>query len=178
MASRSTKALLAAGLTACVALTGCANPPSTAGKVNGTTITSSQVEKAVTGCGAAYAENFHEALDEAALRPQMASWLVLGEVARQLEEKSGIKATDSDIERSLSRYSDLPVLRADSRCGAIIDGLARYELVGVQLVGSNLWNEYFADADIEINPRYGAWNPQAQQVEYVPSGGLARVVRR
>lgn len=177
MGSRAIKALLTV-VAASLVLTGCARTPATLGSVNGTSISSAQLERTVDGCAEAFQQSSGQSLNAAQARYEIAVWLVVGEMARQVEAQSNVTVTDREIDDYLQSKPGIAAMRSNAQCEQVLSDLARYQIIGMQLQKTPQWTEYMANVDVEINPRYGIWNPQSLEIVPVYSGALARPVEK
>lgn len=177
MGSRATKALLAV-VAASLALTGCARTPATLGSVNGTSISSAQLERTVDGCAEAFEQSAGQPLNITQARYEIAVWLIAGEMARQVEANSDIEVTDREIDDYLQAKPAMGAMRSNAQCEQALGELARYQIIGMQLQKTPQWTDYMSNVDVQVNPRYGVWNPQTLEIVPVYSGALARPVER
>jgi parvulin-like peptidyl-prolyl isomerase len=155
MGKKTRAALIGGALAGAVVLGGCAQSPSNAATVNGTTITTSDLDSAYHGA---------QRVSDQITKQQTASVLIQGTVASQIAHRQHIKLTDTLREKQLN-----PKLleKTDTRHFG-------YHLADVQIVAKKIGNKKLAkkiaDANVEVNPRYGSWNPK-KSVNVLPSSG-------
>lgn len=140
---------------AAVLLGGCAGSPGDVAVVDGTAITKAQLDSSLDGA---------KAVGQQFSNDQLLSILIQGEVADQVARQRGISITDADRDKQLNPA----VLRVPAA-----HDLA-YDLADIQIVTTALGEDEFkkviAGADIEVNPRYGSWDPK-QALAVIPGTG-------
>jgi hypothetical protein len=148
-------ALIGGVLAGAAVVGGCAHAPSTAATVNGTTITTSDLDSAYHGA---------RRVSDQITKEQTASVLIQGTVASQIAHRRHIKLTDGLREKQLNQKL---LEKPDSRRFG-------YHLADVQIVGKKIGNKKLANkiahAHVVVNPRYGSWKPK-KSVNVLPSSG-------
>lgn len=167
--------LAALALVVGLALTGCqTGRPGVAAFVGGDEITVDEVQEIATGVAAVLPE---EQVDSG-LQQRVLNQLVVALLFDEVAEQRGIEITPSDLDavRANPQFPQLPPELPDGfvepllRIYATADSIAQDE-------GPEAVNQAVLDAaaslEVEINPRYGKWNPEAGVIEPLISGGLA-----
>lgn len=152
---RGAKGLVAALLLAgAAALGGCATSPSNAAVVDGSTISRQTLSASITG-----AQQVSQLTGD-----QVLSVLIQAQIAERVAADEGLTITDADREEQLNPQV---LAVADARDFAL-------ELADVQIVAGEVGEQQFTEAlrgaDVEVNPRYGSWDPE--QVAVNPEGGM------
>lgn len=148
-------------------LAGCSPNGSTAALVNDVQIPESRVTSYAEGCAAVLDNEGSIAENAAALRPQMLKWAVLGEMSRQQAAANG--GPSDDEMRDYVAEAGLTQLLENDACGEATLGVARHDLIALGL-GADMAS-YFGAFDVELNPRYGHWDPA--RLEAGGSGSLS-----
>jgi hypothetical protein len=155
-------ALVALGASA-----GCANAsPSVAAYVDGTSITSAQLDEAVAGVG--------QTVDPG---QQVSSQAVLdamihGVIADQIAAKNNVTVTDADRDAAL-KGSNLEPLLPIPAAKAVAYDVADQQIVA-QKVGSQPYLDQVASQQVTVNPRYGVLDEKQKLIVTDQSGSLAR----
>ncbi len=161
---------LAAGLVAFVALgatAGCANAsPSVAAYVDGTSITSKQLDAAVAGVGKTVEEG-QQVSPQAVLDA-----MVHGEIAIQIAAKNNITVTDAERDAALAGSNLEPLLPIPAAKEIAYD-VADQQIVA-QKVGSQPYLEQVAQQQVKVNPRYGVLDDKQKLIITDQSGSLAK----
>ena len=164
---RSRLAAAAVALVALGGVAGCANAnPSVAAYVDGTPITSKQLDAAVAGVG--------ETIEEGQqVSPQaVLDALVQGAIAEKLAAQNDIVITDAQRDTAL-KGSNLEPLLPIPAAKAVA-----YDVVDQQLVAAKLGGQAYlaavAKQRVTVNPRYGVLDPSQQLIVDGKSGSLAK----
>lgn len=153
-------------------LSGCSgNPnvgnPNVAATVNGTAISVSQVE--ATAAGVADAQK--AAGKATALRGAVASLLVRSQVMLQAGQAKGVTISDADVKTAMATSTEITSYANDPRSAQFAQEYVRAVLVA-QKLGSAPVIAFSQAADVELNPRYGVWDPATLDVSNT-SGSLS-----
>lgn len=152
-------------------LAGCSPTGGTAAFVNDVAVPDSRVSEFAEGCSAVLMDDESQlARTPNQLRSAMVQWAVLGEMSRQQLASMGIEPTDEQLRNYLIR-NGIGGMLDDPRCAEAALGLARHNVLVLSL-GSNS-GTYFDAYQVELNPRYGAWDPVTLVI--VGSGSLSQV---
>jgi hypothetical protein len=169
-AARPRRSRLAAAALALVALgasAGCANAsPSVAAYVDGTSITSAQLEAAVAGVGQTV-EQGQQVSSQAVLDA-----LVHGLIADQIAAKNNITVTDAERTATLQGSNLEPLLPIPAAKEVAYD-VADQSIVA-QKVGSQAYLDQVAQQQVTVNPRYGVLDEKQKLIVTDQSGSLAR----
>ncbi len=165
---RLVPAVVAVGLFA-----GCSPMPSTVAVVNGTLISADEVATASAGC--AFAMGVSE---DQIRRAGIVQTLVLGEVMQELADAAGLTDAliDENVDQQMAQLTPLegsesetqqafedcrPLLRESAKVSALLQGLDQATALQV-----------FEAADVEINPRYGRWDPASASL-FTETGSIS-----
>jgi hypothetical protein len=155
-------AFVALGTTA-----GCGNAsPSVAAYVDGTAITSKQLDAAVAGVGQTV-EQGQQVSPQAVLDA-----MVHGLIADQIAAKNNVAVTDADRDAVL-KGSNLEPLLPIPAAKAIAYDVADQQIVA-QKVGSQPYLDQVAQQQVTLNPRYGVLDEKQKLIITDQSGSLAR----
>jgi hypothetical protein len=155
-------ALVAVGVTA-----GCGNAsPSVAAYVDGTAITSAQLDTAVAGVQQTVQEG-QQVSPQAVLDA-----LVHGVIADRIAARNGITVTEAERVAALQGSNLEPLLPIPAAKEVAYD-VADQQIVA-QKVGSQLYLDQVAQQDVTVNPRYGVLDPKQKLIVPDESGSLAR----
>ena len=161
---------LAATAVAVVALgatAGCSNAsPSVAAYVDGTTISSSQLDAAVAGVGQTVQEG-QQVSPQAVLDA-----LVHGVMADHIAAKNGVVVTDAERDAVL-KGSNLEPLLPIPAAAAVAYDVADQQIVA-QKVGAQPYLQQVAQEKVTLNPRYGVLDEQQKLIITDQSGSLAK----
>ncbi len=149
-------------------LAGCSATGGTAAVVNDVVIPDSRVSSFAEGCSAVLQGSPQLAQSPNQLRPQMVKWAVLDEMSRQQAETMGDAPSDDQL-RDYVEQAGLGVLLTDERCSEATLGVARHDMIALNL--GDKMASYFGAFDVELNPRYGEWN--ATDLQAGGSGSLS-----
>ena len=145
---RSLATLSVAGLL----LVGCAaGTPSTAAVVNGTSVTESEVTRWANGCAPAFQST------AAAVRPSMVNAALQGALADTIAASKNITITDADRVRGAGSMQDADLLMKDPDCADAVLAVSSLIFVADKL-GTEAFTQAIAEAQVEVNPRYGTWS--------------------
>lgn len=150
-------------------LAGCSPTGGTAAIVNGVAIPDSRVTSFAQGCSAALQDqsNPQAELEPNALRPTMLQLAVLDEMSRQQASGDAQAPTDDQLLEEVRRRNGEQFL-VDERCAEATTALMRHEHYLL-----TLRDEYLGSYTVEMNPRYGVWDPD--QLIAVGSSSLSTV---
>ena len=155
-------AFLAVGVTA-----GCAHAsPSVAAYVDGTTITSAQLDAAVAGVQKTVEEG-QQVSSQAVLDA-----MVHGVIADRIAAKNGITVSDAERVAALQGSNLEPLLPIPAAKDVAYD-VADQQIVA-QKVGSQPYLDQVAQQDVTVNPRYGVLDEKQKLINPEQSGSLAR----
>lgn len=136
-------------------LAGCAaGTPSTSAVVNGTSVSESDVTRWSNGCAPAFQNT------PAAVRPAMVNAAMQGALADTIAAEKSITVTDADRVRGVASMQDADLLMADPDCAEAVLAVSSLIFVADKL-GTEAFTQAIADSDVEVNPRYGTWDPAA-----------------
>ncbi len=142
---RSTVALGAGAVS--LLLSGCSGISSgEAATIDGTTISQSDLQEVT--------DQFNAVAQQPATPSQVLDTLIKAPALKQMVAGSGQEVTDNELLSQLASLEGAPAqpnpLMADYLHG----------LVYSQMVGGEVQSELLADVDVEVNPRYGSWDPE------------------
>lgn len=158
----TTAALVALGATA-----GCSGAsPSVAAYVDGTTISSSQLDAAVAGVGQTVQEG-QQVSPQAVLDA-----LVHGVMADHIAAKNGVVVTDAERDAILKGSNLEPLLPIPAAAEVAYD-VADQQIVA-QKVGAQPYLQQVAQEKVTLNPRYGVLDEQQKLIVTDQSGSLAK----
>jgi hypothetical protein len=164
---RSRLAAAALALVALGATAGCANAsPSVAAYVDGTAITSAQLETAVAGVGQTV-EQGQQVSPQAVLDA-----LIHGVIADQIAAKNNITVTDAD-RNSVLQGSNLEPLLPIPAAKEVAYDVADQQIVA-QKVGAQPYLAQVASQQVTVNPRYGVLDEKQKLIVTDESGSLAK----
>ncbi|ROR72235.1 hypothetical protein [Bogoriella caseilytica] len=147
------RALAATALVAGAVLAGCAAPPGTAAMVEGTRISSAEVDAA--------AREWAMATGEPLSVSQTTHLLVTAELLRPIATEAGAVFSDSELSAALDQVAANQPEGAPEEYSAATLDLARFVFQQQALAGTPVGaelTEAYESADIEINPRYGTFD--------------------
>ncbi len=158
----TTVVLLAVGATA-----GCGNAsPSVAAYVDGTSITSAQLDDAVAGVGQTV-EQGQQVSSQAVLDA-----LIHGVIADRIAAANNITVTDGERDAALKGSNLEPLLPIPAAKEVAYD-VADQQIVA-QKVGSQPYLDQVARQQVTVNPRYGVLDENQKLIVTDQSGSLAR----
>lgn len=145
------RAVAAAVAMAALALTGCATSPGAAVTVNGKSVSIAHFWDNVAAC----ADITGASSDE--IWRDIGTYTVRAEVARVIMEGRGIEFSEAELASIVQDGVGNHAL-ADPTCKAVILGAAAWEMLSFRL-GADQFDAAVREIDVEINPRYGNWDP-------------------
>ncbi len=154
---KSVRWVLAAIVAGLLVLSGCSIPSATvAATVNGVDIPGSRVESAVKAIGATPGQlaEPHAIVLTLAIR---------GEVARRTAAEQGIQLTGEPRTAMLSSNANLAQYAEVPDAAAFVTDVVDSSLV-TNRIGEAAFLGKLADAQVQVNPRYGSWSVQAGAV--------------
>lgn len=161
---------LAAASVAVVALgatAGCANAsPSVAAYVDGTAITSKQLDASVAGVGQTV-EQGQQVSPQAVLDA-----MVHGAIADRIAAKNNVVVTDVERRAALEGSNLEPLLPIPAAAEVAYD-VADQQIVA-QKIGSQPYLDQVAQQQVTVNPRYGVLDEKQKLIITDQSGSLAR----
>ncbi len=161
------RSVLVAASAATLVLTGCAQSPTSAAVVGGTSITESEVDQAFT------AATKLQAVDQANLRLAIVNNEIVGLVAEKAAADKGIALTDGARRPVIAAQAVLTQLQADPSSTPFVTRAAN-ALVVAQTLGAEGWLEACSATVVTANPRYGTWSRQLCSLDG-SSGSLSKV---
>jgi hypothetical protein len=158
----TTVARLAVGVTA-----GCGDAsPSVAAYVDGTTITSKQLDAAVAGVGSTVQEG-QQVSPQAVLDA-----MVHGVIADHIAAKNNIVVTDAERGAALQGSNLEPLVSVPGAAEVAYD-VADQQIVA-QKIGPQPYLDQVAQQKVTVNPRYGVLDEQQKLIITDQSGSLAQ----
>lgn len=155
-------AFVALGVTA-----GCANAsPAVAAYVDGTAITSKQLDAAVAGVGATV-EQGQQVSSQAVLDA-----LIHGVIADRIAAKNDVVVTDAERDAVLQGSNLEPLLPIPAAAEVAYD-VADQQIVA-QKLGAQPYLDQVAQQQVTVNPRYGVLDETQKLIITDQSGSLAR----
>ncbi len=163
---------LAVSALAVTLMAGCSPAGGTAATVNGIPIRDSLVSSWAEGCAQALSNHPTLAQSAGSLRPQMAKWAILDQMSSQyIEQSGGAIVTPSESElRDYVTQRGLGDLFSNEQCAQAAYGIARHDRLALSLGASA--SQYLTAFNVELNPRYGTWDPSVLGI--IPSGSLSQ----
>lgn len=162
--TRLSRGIAAAGLVAALALGGCGAHPGSAAVVDGERISESDLDRAVADFAAVTGQQIDS--------PTMLSTLVVAPMILDVAAEYGVAASDDEASALLDRQAEasgLPV--PEDGYGSGVLQIAKMTIVNQTMSVSPDGNAAMGDvntriteADVEINPRYGEFDPSGQVV--------------
>lgn len=156
--NKLTRGVAAGAILVAVTLTGCSRPPSAAAIVEGQRISDATVGESATvlsGMGV---------LSDPSTAPSSAAWyLVVGNASMLIAEKEGVTVTDGDLDQVIAQDSRLQSAASTPEGSTLATAIAQQVFV-LQAVGQDTYLQDLGQLDIEINPRYGQWDPTTYQI--------------
>ena len=147
-----------------IGLSGCAHQGSTAAIVNGVEIPDSVIVDYAESCSAVLTQQN----DPAQIRFDMLHWAVLGEMSEQyLAEHPDQRPSEDELMAYAQQHPILAYAVRDEGCRPIALELAQHQVLALNLGGRA--GDYIQGNEVEINPRYGAWNSETQEPEPLAS---------
>lgn len=140
----------AAALVALAATVGCSPTPTTAAQVGGTTISESELSASLDDC---------LALGLQANSQQVLVPLVIGEIMDQIGEEYGTPVPEDLIRQMAESDPNLSLVYNSDGCDKVARAQITYSLLVAEL-GNEAVHEAVDTTDVQVNPRYGQWDPQ------------------
>lgn len=147
-------ARLAVPVAALLFLAGCAPSASTAANVAGTLISESTLTETVDGCAAL-------GVDQS--RQTMLNVLVVGEVAKQAARQMGVQIDQAAIDEAAAADPQIKALMANPGCARAVETNVVVSLLVPKVDQPELMDN-IAAIDVQVNPRYGVWDPATAAV--------------
>ena len=168
-------ALIAAGM---VVLSGCATAgdPNVAVTVNGEVLTETRVtelSQAISEEQAAYETELDKQQVDVApgkYRVAVVGAAIQAQLARDAAKIANITVTDAQRQEVISQ-NGLSALSANPVTKDLVDGLANVQVVFTNASGLQAGKEAAAKAEVQLNPRYGTWDPS--QLTLTGTGSLS-----
>ena len=139
---------------ALVALVGCSPSPTTAADVEGTIISEDVLSQAVDGCAELGIE---------LPRNEMLRTLVIGQVVRSVAENNGVSMDQERIDRAAAGDPEIMHLMGNDGCAKAVETNVLLGLVAEDIEEAKFMEEVM-DLEVEVNPRYGDWDPEQATV--------------
>lgn len=137
-----------APLVAALALVGCTPSPTTAATVAGESIGARQVDDLIAGCP-----------DLEATEPTAVTVLVQEKFFRHLAADRGVSFTEGEIDGVIDELGYGELVATSPACRAALVPQVANQLLGPTVTQEDF--ERFRDATpVQVNPRYGTWDPQ------------------
>lgn len=154
---------VAVGALAVVALAGCSRPPSSAAEVGGTTISNATVDSTVTGVAQALGAQPAE-INRKAVFASLVQGAVVQEVvtSQQQAGRTDLDVTGPDRSAVIQAQPQLQQLLTVPEAVPLAEALIDFTVVQ-QRMGSDAFQEAFFAVPVEVNPRWGTWDPASQE---------------
>jgi len=162
--TRLSRGIAAAALLSALALGGCGAHPGAAALVNGERISENELDRAV--------EDFAAVTGQEVDAPTMLSTLVVAPIILDVAAEFGVAASDEQAAALLDRQAEasgLPV--PEDGYGTGVLDIAKMTIVNQEMsispVGAPAMETVsvrIAEADVDVNPRYGEFDPAGQVV--------------
>lgn len=155
-------ARVAVPLAALLLFAGCGAPSaSTAATVGDAKVTEQQVDDAAEGCAAVTKR------PAAALRTDVAQFLVLGAVTQQLSRATGTVVTPA-MHAAVVKQNQPGPLMDDPKCAAAVNGILDFNALAAKL-GVKETQKQMRALGVTVNPRYGTWD--SDKGDFTRAGG-------
>lgn len=151
----------AAALVALAATVGCSPTPTTAAQVGGTTISESELSASLEDC---------LALGLQANAQQVLVPLVIGEIMDQVGDQYGTPVPEDLIRQMADSDPSLSAVYNSDGCDKVARAQITYSLL-ISELGDQAVHEAVNATDVQVNPRYGEWDPQRFSID--GSGSLS-----
>ncbi|WP_090593069.1 hypothetical protein [Auraticoccus monumenti] len=152
----------AVGVVALLALAGCARPPSSAAEVGDTTISNATVDSTVTGVAQALGAEPGEINRKAVFASLVQGAVVQEVVADQQEAGRDLTVTGPERTAVVQAQPQLQELLTVPEAAPLAEALIDFTVVQ-QRMGSEAFQEAFFAVPVEVNPRWGTWDPASQE---------------
>lgn len=160
---RRVAGMVAVAAATVLTLGGCVGAPSSAAEVDDTVITEDLLDSTVQGA----AEALGAGPDEINQKAVLAS-LIQGAVVDELVQDStadggaGLEITQADRRAAAESQPQLQQLLAVPAAAPLAEALIDLSLVQQQL-GPEAFQEAFLAVPVQVNPRWGTWDPTSQE---------------
>lgn len=144
--------IAAAGAVVALALTGCTPSPSSAAVVDGVRIPDASARQAAGALVAATGGDGSRALRQATFD------LTMGEASEIIAAQQNVSVTDAELQAVLTQSPTLAAIGQTDAGRGWANSVARTYVV-LEALGQDDFTAALGDLDIEINPRYGTWDP-------------------
>ncbi|MVA76657.1 hypothetical protein GC722_11575 [Auraticoccus sp. F435] len=146
-----------------LALAGCGRAPSTAAQVGGTTIGNDQVDTTVAGAAQALGARTDE-INERAVLASLIQGAVVDEMVEQAETsgRTDLTIAPADREAVLQSQPQLQALQEVPEAAPLAESLVDFTILQ-QRMGSEAFQQAFLAVPVEVNPRWGSWQPGSQE---------------
>lgn len=135
-----------------LALTGCSRPPATAATVEGIRVSDAAAREAASALVAATGTDGQTALRQATFD------LLMGEASGIIASRGGVSVSDGDLAGVLGQSPTLAAIADSPEGDDWADSVARTYIV-LDRLGQEQFVEELRTLDIEVNPRFGRWDP-------------------
>lgn len=157
---------LAVAAASVLALSGCAESPARVATIDGTPILESSVERANQALIKA------GAVDPEGARRDVALVLIRAAMSEKIAAKRGVVITAAEREAQVGSSPAAEALKQQPGGPELIRDIVTVGLV-LDKVGTDTYVADAAAMNVDLNPRYGAWNPTS--LELVGSGSLSKL---
>lgn len=151
--SKAVRGIVVGVAAAALALTGCAQPPGAAARVNGVDIPDSVVREATSVVSSQLG------MAESTVLRQVAVDITMAEASTQLAARNGVEVSQARIDEALQLDPRVDALADIPASRAWAEGLATTYVV-IDQMGSEAYARQLRELPISINPRYGTWDSQ------------------
>lgn len=142
-------------------IAGCSPMPSTAAQVGDTRITESQLDADAASCESVGITSAQVS------RGQLVQAELLGAIAEELAAMNGVTVSDEEALALLQTNSPDSSALGDPECARVAAQSAKLQLV-VTAMGDNAdlnaLQQQFESVEVQLNPRYGVWDPAGSGV--------------
>lgn len=154
---------VAVGVVTLLAVAGCSRPPSSAAEVGDTTITSATVDSTVTGVAQALGADPAE-INRKAVFASLVQGAVVQEVVttQQQAGRTDLAPTGPDRTAVVQAQPQLQQLLTVPEAVPLAEALIDFTVVQ-QRMGSEAFQEAYFAVPVEVNPRWGTWDPSSQE---------------
>ena len=157
--ARIRRGVLAAGLCVLMACTGCASP-STAFSVDGTPVSQAQVDQVAASCQKAFNQGATTPISLADMRVQSVQWQLGGTIGEVVAKRLSVTFSQDDLLTVINQSPNGPALMRDALCQQTMYNFATAAVLRYQ-VGAAQFAAQVAKLNIEVNPRYGSFDPSS-----------------
>lgn len=138
-------------------LAGCSPSPGTAAQVDGATVSESEVQSVMDGC-----EALGIPVSEIP-RAQFLSNLVMDHAAKKVANEQGVAIDEALTTSYLQQNPQFAPYMGNEECAKLVEPIGTLIALQDHMDTQQLTDE-LGKVDIEVNPRYGAWDPEQQQI--------------